>query len=272
MQDCYAGDVGDYGKFALLRELHEQGLSIGVNWYKTDAVVSKKQDDGKYCIPDHLVVCDTGLSSSLRKVFHSQDGSERSIKALENEKLIDGALYFSDSVPVEHRDEWHQHALSKLSCADLIFLDPDNGMIAPSAEKDKQKQRKYVLDAEVRDYLSQGHSVLVYQHRPRVNETVYIDRMLQRFMNLSPVAKRKGIQVITFPRYSVRDYFAISINEDHHQKIKKAIANMVNGIWGSGERPMCCLPISIGNALSNETPNSPTKLHSPTKPGSNVGE
>ena len=41
MQDCYAGDIGDYGKFALLRELREQGLSVGVNWYKTDAVVSK---------------------------------------------------------------------------------------------------------------------------------------------------------------------------------------------------------------------------------------
>ncbi len=243
MQDCYAGDIGDYGKFALLRELHEQGLSIGVNWYKTDAVVSKKQDDGNYCIPDHLAVCDTGLSSSLRKVFHSQAGSERSIKALENEMLIDGALYFSDSVPVEHRDEWHQRALSKLSCADLIFLDPDNGMVVPSAEKDKKKQRKYVLDAEARDYLSHGHTVLVYQHRPRVNEAVYIDRMVQRFMNLSPVVKRKCIQVITFPRYSVRDYFAISINDDHRLMIARAIANMVNGIWGSGKSPMCRLSI-----------------------------
>lgn len=46
MQDCYAGDIGDYGKFALLRELCKQGLSIGVNWYKTDAIASGKQIDG----------------------------------------------------------------------------------------------------------------------------------------------------------------------------------------------------------------------------------
>lgn len=58
MQDCYAGDIGDYGKFALLRELHGQGLCIGVNWYKTDAITSEKQEDGKYCIPDHLSVYD----------------------------------------------------------------------------------------------------------------------------------------------------------------------------------------------------------------------
>jgi len=196
----------------------------------------------------------------------------RSIAALEDEKLIDEALYFSDRVPVEHRSEWHQHALRKLSSTDLIFLDPDNGMIVPSAEKDKQKQRKYVLDMEVKDYLSRGHSVLVYQHRPRVNETIYIDRMMQRFMSLIQDVKRNDIQVITFPRYSVRDYFAISINEDHRLKIARAIANMVNGVWGSGEKPMCRLPIGSESALTNETPNSPTKLHSPTKPWSNVGE
>ena len=272
MQDCYAGDIGDYGKCALLRELHEQGLSIGVNWYKTDAVVSKKQDDGKYCIPDHLASYDIGLSSRLKKIFHSQDGIVRSIAALENERFIEGVLYFSDGVPVEHRDEWHQRALSKLSCADLIFLDPDNGMIAPSAEKDKQKQRKYALDEEVKDYLSQRQSVLVYQHRPRVNEAMYIDRMIQRFMNLTPEVKRSDIQVITFPRYSVRDYFAISVSEDHRLKITRTITNMVNGVWGSGKKPMCRLPICIENAISNETPNSPTKQDTPTKPVSNVGE
>jgi len=33
MQDRYAGDIGDYGKIALLKALQTQGLSIGVNWY-----------------------------------------------------------------------------------------------------------------------------------------------------------------------------------------------------------------------------------------------
>ena len=256
MQDCYAGDIGDYGKFALLRELRKQGLSIGVYWYKTDAITSKKQNDGEYCIPDRLMDCDTDLSVRLRKIFHSQDGIVRSIKALENEKFIDGALYFSEDVSVDHRDKWHQHALCELSGSDLVFLDPDNGLIVSSAEKSRQKQCKYVLDSEVRDYLSQGQSVLLYQHRPRVNEAVYIDGMMQRIMSLSPDVKRSGIQVITFPRYSVRDYFAISINEDHCLKIERAITNMVHGIWGSGKKPMCLLPKSVGSAHSTIKRNS----------------
>ena len=241
MKDCYAGDIGDYGKFALLRELRHQGLSIGVNWYKTDAVASEKQNDGKYRIPDHLAIYDTELSSRLRKIFYSRDGADRSIKALENEKLIDGALYFSEKVPVVCRDKWHHRALREFSALDLVFLDPDNGMIVPSTAS-HQKQIKYVLDTEVRDYLDQGHSVLVYQHRSRVNEAVYIDRMLKRFMSLLPNLKRSDIQVITFPRYSVRDYFAISLNKEHCLKIKSAIDSMVNSIWGSGNKPMCRLP------------------------------
>ena len=100
---------------------------------------------------------------------------------------------------------------------------------------------------------SRGHSVLVYQHRPRVNEAIYIDRMMQRFMSLTQEVKRSNIQIITFPRYSVRDYFAISINEDHRLKIAKAITNMVNGIWGSGKKPMCRLPIDSETTLPNET-------------------
>lgn len=258
MQDCYAGDIGDYGKFALLRELHKQGLSIGINWYKTDAVASAKQNDGKYCIPDHLAVYDTDLSSRLRKIFHSQDGMIRSIEALEAEQLIDGALYYSDSIPAERRDEWHQHALSALFGSQLVFLDPDNGMIVPSVGKDRQKQRKYVLDTEVEDYLCQGHSVLIYQHRPRINEAVYIDRMIERLISLRPNLKRSDIQVITFPRYSVRDYFAISLNKDHRLKINRAIDSMVNGIWGSGNKPMCRLPKSgeASQGSSNETSNS----------------
>ncbi|MBR0464145.1 MAG: hypothetical protein IJJ23_07150 [Clostridia bacterium] len=91
MKDCYVGDIGDYGKIAFLRELRRQGLSIGVNWYKTDVIMSDKQNDGNFCIPNSLADYDIDLSLRLRRIFHSQDGIVRSIEALENERFIDGA-------------------------------------------------------------------------------------------------------------------------------------------------------------------------------------
>ena len=35
MKNQYFGDIGDYGKYGLLRYLGERGLSIAVNWYLT---------------------------------------------------------------------------------------------------------------------------------------------------------------------------------------------------------------------------------------------
>ena len=35
MQNRYTGDIGDFGKLGLLRQLGRTGLSIGVNWYLT---------------------------------------------------------------------------------------------------------------------------------------------------------------------------------------------------------------------------------------------
>ena len=45
MQDRYAGDIGDFGKFALLKELENQGLSVGVNWYKINQPDFEKNPD-----------------------------------------------------------------------------------------------------------------------------------------------------------------------------------------------------------------------------------
>jgi hypothetical protein len=33
MQNRYVGDIGDFGKFGLLRFIEDTGLRIGINWY-----------------------------------------------------------------------------------------------------------------------------------------------------------------------------------------------------------------------------------------------
>lgn len=136
MQDRYAGDIGDFGKFALLKELENQGLSVGVNWYKTDPLESErksdgsfKQDDGKHIdIPEKMRVCDTKLAEKLAIVAHSKDG-ERCLKALQKAGLLRSDIYYDVSLSVNERDQWHQNALAFFSKnkADLVFLDPDNG-------------------------------------------------------------------------------------------------------------------------------------------------
>jgi hypothetical protein len=36
MKNQYVGDIGDYGKYSLLRFLSLHGIQIGINWYLTE--------------------------------------------------------------------------------------------------------------------------------------------------------------------------------------------------------------------------------------------
>ncbi len=235
MQDRYAGDIGDYGKFALLRAIRGQGLSVGVNWYRVEpldvelkADGSYKQEDGKYLIPDGLQVCDEELAGALTKIARSKN---RSIKALEKQSLIPGAKYYRDSVTVAEREDWHAHAMKALEGADIVFLDPDNGMLVKSVGKRSVRSVKYAFYEEARDYIKRGQSVLVYNHRGRKPEGVYFRELYQGLAGMTEVPE-EDLLAITFPKCSIRDYIAISASKDHYVKIKTAMEEMVEGIWG----------------------------------------
>ena len=45
MKNQYVGDVGDYGKYGLLRYISNKGIHIGVNWYLTE---DDDSNDGKF--------------------------------------------------------------------------------------------------------------------------------------------------------------------------------------------------------------------------------
>ena len=86
MQDRYAGDIGDYGKFSLLSELAKQGLSIGINWYKTEPLATERNNDGGYIdIPQSLRKCNPALADKLSVISKRED---RSIQALEKSQLL----------------------------------------------------------------------------------------------------------------------------------------------------------------------------------------
>lgn len=235
MQDRYAGDIGDYGKIALLRSLQAQGLSIGVNWYKVQTLESEKkadgafrQKDGKYQIPENLRQCDPILADTLTQIFFSDD---RSIESIEKADLIPGTLYYNEPITVAARNEWHREALRKLKEANIVFVDPDNGLLVKSVGKDSARSVKYTFYEEVKDYIEQGQSVLIYNHRSRKPEEQYFCEIYDK-IHIHTGVSVDHILKITFPKRSVRDYMALAVSEEHIMKIRSAFSDMAQGIWG----------------------------------------
>lgn len=70
---------------------------------------------------------------------------------------------------------------------------------------------------------------MVYNHRSRKKRDIYFSEIIDKLLGLPNVA-RENIFVITFNRYSVRDYFVIALPE-HRDRIEKAITEMAEGSW-----------------------------------------
>ena len=90
MQDAYVGDIGDYGKYGLLREICKEKMSLSVNWYRVFPKKQGRQDDGKYINylhqPQVYRRYDSTLFDSLKKIVI--DERNRTIERVENESLF----------------------------------------------------------------------------------------------------------------------------------------------------------------------------------------
>ena len=48
MQDSYVGDIGDFGKYGLLRKFQAFDITLAINWYRVIPKIQTIQNDGKY--------------------------------------------------------------------------------------------------------------------------------------------------------------------------------------------------------------------------------
>ena len=58
---------------------------------------------------------------------------EKTVLMIEESRMIQNVCYYHELTGTPDRTRWHKQALEKLTGADLIFCDPDNGTIGQKA-------------------------------------------------------------------------------------------------------------------------------------------
>lgn len=124
MRDQYAGDISDAIKFSLLRRLAGGGRRLGIAWYYVPG------DDGR---PDgrHLEWQGERAWEYLDPAIVQLHGlRQRSIEELERLSFWPpGTVFYREPVPGRfQRKGWAERKRHSLETADIVFLDPDNGL------------------------------------------------------------------------------------------------------------------------------------------------
>lgn len=224
MRDNYIGDIGDYIKYGLLCSLSANiGMRIGVVWYlypdpckETDGrhlsyLTSAKEHQYRRYNPE--------LYDKLRDLIACED---RNVAAVRKKGLLPAdTLFFEEPLSLSYlpkgtsaaqlkreyvRQQWLKQALAYTEAANLIFLDPDNGLEVRSIAYHQNKGPKFAFYREVEQFWNRGQSLIIYQHATREG----IKQQIQlRLAELRERLKTEAVYAVYLPNYSGRIFFIV---------------------------------------------------------------
>ena len=266
VQHHFVGDVGDFGKYGLLRALTgtwpmaEPRLSLGVVWYLPAGATGSAADGQKLSYlsqPSRFRSCDPRLYDALGQLF---DGGDRSLGAVEASRILgDGTVFFEGPVPRDHsaRRMWFQEAVQAVQGRAVVFLDPDKGLAPPSAGL-SSTEHAYVPELEA--FVRSGQTVVVYHHLGRtaahpVQMRTWAERLARELrLEAEPHA-------LWYRRGTARAYFVVPADA-HAKTINERLERFRRSLWFE-RRHFTPLPSAAPNAAVKT--ELPTHAAEPTQ-------
>ena len=252
MQNRYVGDVGDFAKHGLLRYLSgetadDEGdrLRLGVIWYLSHDP-REHNGDGRYI--DYLkrtarddksehIGCDPCLWEKLRDLVFAD---ARCVHCAEEAELLPkDALYYSplfyfprDIKPATRRSaraEWFAGAHKTMKDAQLVCVDPDNGLIPKSVGLHSERGPKYTCLNDLKTLWDDNKSLVMYQQS-------VMDKKGHEMVRAKKTELKEGLGLdrdpiaLWFSRGTARVFFVVP-RPVHRKAIETRIISMANTQW-----------------------------------------
>lgn len=249
MQDRYVGDVGDYGKYALLRAFDQADLvsrdrPLAVVWcmYPDEA----HNSDGKhisYLNRSEMRNLDPALFDHLKILVRS---GRRSVSEISRSELVTGSNFkFFDRVlkapivngrrpspseRVAYRESWLQQCLGQTKGCQIVFFDPDNGIATDKMSPKDPRAGKFVFLEELELFAKREQTLIVYHHADRTHTATLVGRMAQRLTNCIPPTSE--VLPLIYHRGSCRIFFVIAATA-HRDTVRALIQKFLKSGWNA---------------------------------------
>jgi hypothetical protein len=212
MQNRYTGDMGDFGKFLLLKHLFPK-QKIATIWYlypdeSHNSDGSHTVEAGNANLYRHCHRLDSKMAE-LFNTIHTYD--KREVGHFERLGVLEQGVFFEHSVigeGADYRERWMGEALEFLSASEsrVVCLDPDNGIEPASMQRAPAiKRGKYARREEIAQFFSmpQIDYCVIYQHFHRLKKhdlqmaevkadfkAAYVDKAQVHIIRHNPVQAR----------------------------------------------------------------------------------
>lgn len=232
MKNQYIGDIGDYGKYGLLRFLGKHGIKIGVNWYLTKDDGSSDGRFTSYLDQPAERIYDPELFDTLKDIAGRPD---KSIKMVEDSRILPDIMFYSSVLKSNALDsnerelarrQWFNNSSSFLNQAELIFADPDNGISYKKTARTKDSE-KFILPEEVRNYYNSGKNVVFYCHKGRRKSEAWEQAKIEIMAHIDDAQ----LLAVTCHRGTQRSYIFV-LHPDSFYRYEQILKSFLKSEWG----------------------------------------
>lgn len=250
MQNRYTADIGDFGKYGLLRALCSPvdggNARLGVVWYLVPD--ESHNADGKftrYLEPStkndrQFRWCDPELYDALADIICKKD---RNVSSIGKYSILPhGTVFYEepltfDGTPansprarrkrIAYRNGWVQDALSATKDCDIIFVDPDNGLEA-GTKRHQKRGPKYVFFDELEPYYKREQSLIIYHHTSRRGTAE--EQVMERLAQIDERLNSSSTFALLYHRGSSRAFLVVP-SEKHKSLLIEKVEQFMQGPW-----------------------------------------